>query len=471
MAAHHLGIGAATIYRKRNTWRRVLARRRVRGFDSGAFCGTLEAGAKEEVMRTVFVVAALAAVLSIIRPAFAVEVSISCGAVGRELKICTEGAEAWARESGNSVRVVSTPNSASERLALYQQLLAAEAADIDVFQIDVIWPGILGRHLLDLASRVEDATLAAHFQPIVANNTVAGRVVAMPWFTDVGLLYYRKDLLEKYGAPVPTTWEELTVTAKRIQEAEREAGNAKMWGFVWQGRAYEGLTCDALEWIDSFGGGTIVDDSGKVTVNNPRAARALDLAASWVGTISPKGVLNYQEEEARGVFQSGNAVFMRNWPYAWALGNGADSPVRGRIGVAALPKGGAGGKNTGTLGGWQLAVSKYSRNPDVAVSLVLYLTGAAEQKRRAIVGAYHPTITTLYKDSDVLEANPFMGSLYAIFVNAVARPSKVTAGRYNRVSSDFWNAVHATLSGNGDAAANLAALEAKLERLSGGGRW
>jgi trehalose/maltose transport system substrate-binding protein len=110
-----------------------------------------------------------------------------------------------------------------------------------------------------------------------------------------------------------------------------------MRGFVYQAAAYEGLTCDALEWIDSFRGGTIVDPDCRVTDDNPKAVEALTWAASTVGTIAPEGVLSYMEEESRGVFQSGNAVFMRNWPYAWALAQAEDSPIRGKVGTAALP--------------------------------------------------------------------------------------------------------------------------------------
>ena len=398
-------------------------------------------------------------------PALAqVEIAISCGAVGIELQLCEEGAQAWSDMTGNTVNIVSTPNSTTERLALYQQLLAAEATDIDVFQIDVIWPGILGSHFIDLAPFTGGAE-ADHFAAIVENNTIDGELKAMPWFTDAGVLYYRTDLLEEHGAQVPTTWQELTATAQMIQDAERAQGNEQMWGFVWQGRAYEGLTCDALEWIDSFGGGEIVDADGEITINNPQAIEAIDLAASWVGTISPPGVLNYAEEEARGVFQAGNAVFMRNWPYAWSLGQSEDSPIRGNIGVAALPKGGEDGQHTGTLGGWQLAVSRYSDHPEEAASLVMFLTSYDEQKRRAIVGSYNPTISALYQDAEVLEAVPFFGSLYDTFTNAVARPSRVTGENYNRVSNEFWNAVHATLSGNGDAAQNLGQLERTLQRI------
>jgi trehalose/maltose transport system substrate-binding protein len=176
-------------------------------------------------------------------------------------------------------------------------------------------------------------------------------------------------------------------------------------------------------------------------------------------------VLNYGEEEARGVFQSGNAAFMRNWPYAWAAGNNADSPIKGKIGVVALPKGGEGGKNTGTLGGWQLAVSKYSKNPDAAADLVMYLTSKDEQKRRATEGSYLPTIAVLYEDPDVLKASPFFGRLLSTFKSAVARPSRITGSNYNKVSNAFWNAVHSTLSGKQKADAALASLEGELKRI------
>jgi trehalose/maltose transport system substrate-binding protein len=398
-------------------------------------------------------------------------VALSCGAVGLELKICQEGADAWAKKTGNQVKVISTPNSATERLALYQQLLAAKSPDIDVFQIDVIWPGILANHFIDLTGKIPAEEVAQNFKAIVANNTVGGKLVAMPWFTDAGMLFYRKDLLDAAGKQAPRTWQELTEIATELQAKARAAGNDRMWGFVYQGKAYEGLTCNALEWVDSWGGGQIVDADGKITISNPKAADAVAWAATTVGTISPEGVLNYSEEEARGVFQSGNAIFMRNWPYAWALGQAPDSAVKDKIGVAALPAGGPDGKKTGTLGGWQLAVSAYSRHPDIATDLVRYLTSKEEQKRRAIEGSYNPTVESLYKDPEVLAAVPFFGSLYEVFVNAVARPSRVTGAKYNQVSSEFYNAVHQVLSKQAQAPDTLAALDKKLDRLSRGGRW
>src|SRR5262249_58422861 len=125
------------------------------------------------------------------------------------------------------------------------------------------------------------------------------------------------------------------------------------------------------------------------------------------GRSSPTGALNGEEEDARGVFQSGNAVFMRNWPYAWKLAQDASSPVKDKVGVAPLPKGeGDGARPAATLGGWDLSVSKFSKHPAEAADLVMYLTSAAEQKRRAITAGFNPTIPSPYSDSEIVAANP-----------------------------------------------------------------
>ena len=406
------------------------------------------------------------------RPAAAqATVSVACGSVGAEFDLCKTGAEAWAKKTGNQIKVVSVPKDSNEQLALFQQLLSQKSGEIDVIRIDVVWPGLLSQHLVDMGKEVPKDVVAQHFPAIIEANTVNGHLVALPAFTDAGLLYYRKDLLEKYGKKPPTTWQELTETAKVVQDGERKAGNDKIYGIVFQGRAYEGLTCNALEWVDSFGGGTIVDGQGKVTINNPKAIAAIKLAASWIKNIAPEGVLNYAEEEARGAFQSGNAVFMRNWPYAWALSQAPDSPTKGKVGVMALPKGGAEGKNTGTLGGWQWAVSKYSKNAKAAVDLAMYLTSPEEEKRAAIEVSFNPTIPALYKDKDILAKNPFIGELLPTFQNAVARPSRATKSKYNQVSSEFWNAVHEVLSGKSDAEASISKLEKNLNRISRNGKW
>jgi len=396
--------------------------------------------------------------------ASAVEIAVSCGAVGAELETCKQGVQAWEKATGNKGKIVTTPNESNARLAMYQQLLAGGSSDIDVFQIDVVWPSILANHFIDMKPFSKGAE-AEHFPTLVENNTINGKLVAMPWFTDAGLLYYRKDLLEKYGVKVPETWDDLIAAAKKILDGERAQGNAKFQGYVFQGKAYEGLTCNGLEWIDSFGGGRIVENDGKISINNPKAVKALETWASMMDTVAPKGALSYAEEESRGVWQVGNAAFMRNWPYAWSLGNSADSKIKDKIGVAPLPKGGADGKHSGSLGGWELAVSKYSKNPEAAASLVMYLTGAAEQKRRAVGASFNPTRPEIYKDADVVKANPFMSALYDVFVSAAARPSSPTGAKYNKVSNEFWNAVYSVLSKQKPADKALADLEATLTQV------
>jgi trehalose/maltose transport system substrate-binding protein len=398
-----------------------------------------------------------------------VTLTISCATVGQDFEFCKKAADEWSAKTGNSVKHLTVPQSTSDVLGLFRQMFAAKSTDLDVLNIDVVWPGIIKDHLLDLTPHSKGVE-KEHFPAIVANNTINGKLLAMPWFTDAGVLYYRKDLLAKHGEKPPTTWAELSASAQKVMDAERKAGNADMHGFVFQAKAYEGLSCDALEWVASHGGGGIVDASGKITINNPNAVKALTMAAGWIGTIAPTGVLNYAEEDARGVFQKGNAVFMRNWPYAWSLSQGADSPVKGKVGVVALPKG-EGGKSAATLGGWQLAVSKYSKSPKEAADLVLYMTSVAVQKDRAIRGSYNPTIPSLYKDAEVLKANPFFGDLYETFVGAVPRPATVTGVKYNEVSAAFWNATHEVLSGKTKAEDSLKKLEVKIDSIRRGPEW
>jgi trehalose/maltose transport system substrate-binding protein len=397
--------------------------------------------------------------------AHAATITISCGSSSTDTEFCGKIAEEWGKKNGHSVKMYSPPASTTDNLALLRQQFAAKSSDLDVIMIDVVWPGVIKDHLVDLKKYSKGAE-SKHFPAIVANNTVDGKLLGMPWYTDAGLLFYRKDLVEKYGLKAPNTWEELAAAAKKIQDGERAAGSADFQGFVFQAKAYEGLTCDALEWVHSFGGGEIVDKAGNITINNPQAAKALDTAASWIGTIAPGGVLNYGEEDARGVWQNGKAAFMRNWPYAWSLGQAADSPIKGKIGVAALPAGsGPGAKKAATLGGWQLAVSKYSKNVDAAASLVMYLASAEVQKKRAIGASLNPTIPDLYKDKDIVAANPFMGDLLDVFTNAVARPATATGLKYPEVSNAFWDAAHDVLEKKSTGTEAVKKLEGKLKQI------
>ncbi|RVG95605.1 extracellular solute-binding protein [Sinorhizobium meliloti] len=407
-----------------------------------------------------------AAMFGAIDLAAAAELSMAANSTGKNLSFLRDQIAKFEKETGHKVNLVTMPASSSEQFSQYRLWLAAGNKDVDVYQTDVIWAPQLAEQFVDLTEATKDV-VGEHFPSIIQSQTVNGKLVALPFYTDAPALYYRKDLLDKYGKTPPKTWDELAATAKEIQDKERAAGSADIWGFVFQGNAYEGLTCNALEWIKSSGGGQIIEPDGTISVNNEKAAAAVEKVKEWIGTIAPKGVLAYQEEESRGVWQTGNAVFMRNWPYAYALGNGDDSAVKDKFEVAPLPAATDGDQPSSTLGGWNLAVSKYSDEQEAAIAFVKFLGSAETQKVRAIELSNLPTIAALYDDPEVAAAQPFMPHWKPIFQSAVPRPSAVAKVKYNEVSSKFWSAVHNTLSGNGTAAENLELLEVELTELKG----
>jgi len=381
----------------------------------------------------------------------------------------------FAEATGATVNFIKGATSATERLTFLQQTMAAQSADIDVAQIDVIWPGIFAAHAVDLSDQVGDVEF---FSRIQENNTVDGKLVGLPWYTDAGLLYYRTDLLEKYGFEgPPVTWQELTDMATTIQEGE-VAANSAFTGFTFQGNAYEGLTCNALEWQYSNGGGSIIEPDGTVSVNNEQAIQALELAKSWVGTIAPEAVTGYDEEASRGVWQGGNAAFHRNWPYAYVLSAGVDSVIKDKFAITQLPMGGSGAADAtpaegssapthaATLGGWQMFVSNYSQNQDAAKAFAKYAVSPELQKARAIERSALPTIGALYQDADILAANPFFGELFPVFESgSVARPSTPSADLYGEVSLAYFTAVNEILTGSAETGPRVEALSSALEDI------
>jgi trehalose/maltose transport system substrate-binding protein len=281
------------------------------------------------------------------------------------------------------------------------------------------------------------------------------------------MLYYRTDLLKKYGyRRPPATWDQLETMAARIQQGERAAGHADFWGYVWQGGAYEGLTCDALEWQQAFGGGRVIETNGDISVNNVKAVEALRMARKWVGTISPKGVLSYTESDSLAVFRAGNAAFLRHWSGALSAGRLGDAPIRDRFGVTVLPAGPNG--HAQTLGGFHLAIGRHSAYPRESAQLVLYLTGSRVQLQRAVSGGYLPTIPQLYQRPEVLRVLPIAAALQNTRGPAwVVRPSTVSGSKYAAVSKAYYQTVHEILDSSADPAEALVQLERTLVNLTG----
>ncbi len=366
----------------------------------------------------------------------------------------------FTRDTGIKVNVVPHPAASDASYSQLARAFSSKSSSIDVAMIDVVWPGAFAPYLVDLKPKL-GAQARLHAAGIIRNDTVDGRLVAMPWFGDFGILYYRTDLLKKYGySGPPTTWQQLFAMAKKIQDGEQQS-NPDFYGFVFQGNAYEGLTCDALEWIASSGGGNFIDN-GKVTIDNPKARSILDAMRQQIGQITPRGVTSYQEGEAHNAFVGGNAAFMRNWPYAYSIGAAPDSKIRGKFSVTVLPHG-PGGRSVGTVGGWQLAVSKFSKHQDAAIEFVRYMTSPAVERFDAIFNTNVPTIPSVAKDPAVVKANPYLKPQIAT-VARVTRPSNSLKTRYNEGSKAIYQGINQILNGT-PAASVLPSIKSKLERL------
>jgi trehalose/maltose transport system substrate-binding protein len=363
----------------------------------------------------------------------------------------------FSKDTGIKVKLVPHPVDSSAAYSQLARTFSANSSAFDVVMLDVVWTGAFAPYMYNLKTILRKQA-KLHSAGIILNDTVRGKLVAMPWFGDFGILYYRKDLLTKYGySEPPHTWAQLGTMAKKIQDGER-ASNANFYGFVYQGNAYEGLTCDSLEWLASSGGGQFID-GGKVTIDNPRAAAILNLQRSFVGTITPRGVTTYQEGESEKAFTAGNAAFMRNWPYAYAIGQ--TGPIKGKFDVTTLPRTGANAP-VGTVGGWQLGVSSFSKQPLAAVELVRYLTSPAVERFNAIYNSNVPTIPSVARRLDVRRVNPWLKPEIA-GVKRVTRPSRFLGTKYNQGSQIIYQGINQILNGQ-DANSVLPGLAQRLER-------
>jgi trehalose/maltose transport system substrate-binding protein len=369
------------------------------------------------------------------------------------------------RQTGIQVENLPVPETTLDRLDLSRKLLETGSRP-DVLGVDMIWSGVLGGELIDLRPYLE--TELSMLEPqLLSSYIVDGRLVAIPYNAQIGVLEYRADLLRNYGYDhPPRTWNELEAMAARIQSGERTKGKKNFWGYVWQGAAAESLTCNALEWQVSEGGGQIIENDGTVSVNNPATIRSWERAKRWIGWISPPSILAYRQLDSSNVFDSGQAAFNHVWVGIPITPTGQLSQfyqrgwlAQGRIGYTRMPSGNAGW--AATLGGSGLAVSRHSPHPQEAIQLIRFLIRAqvesSMETEKALSNrpkAYdRGSIPELAKHSD-------MGGV-------VSRPSITTGEEYEQVTRDYIEAVHAVLSGEKKAPDAVSLLERQLIRITG----
>ena len=314
------------------------------------------------------------------------------------------------------------PHSSTEFHDLLAQKFKNRDRGMDVFFMDVIWPAEFASAgwVLPL-DRVFPRDAQKPFLPAaIRANTYAGAIYGVPLFVDAGLLYYRKDLLQKYHFSAPRTWPELVEQAKTIVAGEKDGNLA---GFSGQFKQYEGLVCDMMEYILSNNGALWDETRLSGALGSAAAEDAVRFVRDRIiGEISHRGVLAYQEPESLALFSEGRAVFHRNWPYAWAEANDArKSKIAGRVGMTPLPAF-PGGASAAALGGWQLGISRYSQQPELGWRFVEFMTGAETQKRIALWTGRGMAREAVYRDIEVLEKYPQFRTQLEILTRAAPRP-------------------------------------------------
>jgi multiple sugar transport system substrate-binding protein len=311
--------------------------------------------------------------------------------------------------------------SSDEQHQFYVINLEGAGPPFDVMMLDVIWVPEFARAgwILDLTASVPAAERDAHFPAAIEPSLREGRLWALPWFMNVGLLYYRADLLAKYGFRPPQTYEELVEQVRRIRAGE---GDPRLDGYLWQGKQYEGGMVNVLEalWAN---GARLLDEAGRPFPEPGRAAEALAFLRGLIESgISPGWVTAADEELTRRPFGDGRAIFLRSWPYALDLFELPGSRVRGKVGVAPLPRLRHGPVGAGSTGGAHLAVSARTRHPALAVDLVRFLTGEHAQRAMTMGAALRPSRPALYRDPALIARDPSLPALHALMLRGHPRP-------------------------------------------------
>jgi multiple sugar transport system substrate-binding protein len=363
-----------------------------------------------------------------------------------------------AENPGITVRDEILPASTDEQHQYYVINLGSQAADFDVLSIDVIWVQEFARAgwLTDVSLLLPVEERKDFFPGPLQAVTYQDKLYALPWYIDAGLLYYRQDLLEKYAFPPPKTWDELVRCAKTITSLE-----PGVYGFIWQGKQYEGLVCNALEYMWSSGGEVIKD--GKSVVYSKENIAALEFMRNLIvkHKITPELVTTAIEEPTRHIFGQGKALFMRNWPYAWNIFQRDDSIVKGKIGVSMLPAF-PNHEPVSTLGGWQLGINKYSVHPQAAEKLIKFLVSEKIQKELALSIGYKPTRMSLYQDADLLREQPYFSMLYEVFLNARPRP---LSPYYMQITQVLQPEISAVLAGSKSPEEALKSIQQQVESI------
>jgi multiple sugar transport system substrate-binding protein len=329
-------------------------------------------------------------------------------------------AEGFRASRGVRVDLVEGPNATDLRESLYTSALLAGDDSLDLVYMDVTWTSKFAAAgwLVPLDDVLGTAELGALLPRAVEAGRFRGRLYRVPVRSDVGLLYYRRDLLEKSGRSPPQTFDELHRVARSLQSPP------DLWGFLWQGSQYEGLACVFLEVLRGFGGFWVDPDTLEVGLDRPEAVAALRFLrrCRLEDPISPPGVTSLKEDESRRLFQDSRAVFLRNWPYVFRLAEGPDSSVAGKVGVTAIPHapGSAGG---GALGGWGFGISRFSRSPDVAAEFIRYAISLPAQRALCRASGYAPARTEAYRDPELLASNALLPELLRLHEKAVSRPA------------------------------------------------
>jgi multiple sugar transport system substrate-binding protein len=363
------------------------------------------------------------------------------------------------------------PNATNAAHQYFLTALEGGAEDFDLLVVDIVWVQEFARAgwIADLTDGFPSAVIRRDFLPGAAEAVLMdGRAFAVPWYADVGLLFYRTDLV----ARAPKTYEEL----KRFT-AEALRAHPRLKGFVWQARQYEGLVCNVYEAIWGHGGGDALGGNQayggsegrehRPRVDTPEAIEALRyLRALLEERLSPPSVTSAAEEDSRRTFQSGGAVFMRNWPYAWEEAQRPGSPIRGKVAFAALPTlhGEAG---AGALGGWQLAINARSppRNRRAALELISHLTSVESNLAVALAYGRNPPRRAAYQHPELLARAPFIAALYPILEGA--RPRPVTPF-YNLLSDALQSEFSAAISGVRSPDAALRRAQQQIDRIAAG---